>query len=63
MLDQEEGTTAVALALLRAKAKLNDPKKPLGSFLFLGPSGVGNTEIARALARLLFGSEDALIRI
>lgn len=63
VIDQNEATGAVGMALLRAKAKLNDPKKPLGSFLFLGPSGVGKTETARALARLLHGSEDALIRV
>ena len=63
VIDQKEATGAVGMALLRAKAKLNDPKKPLGSFLFLGPSGVGKTETARALARLLHGSEDALIRV
>ena len=63
VIDQNEATGAVGMALLRAKAKLNDPKKPLGSFLFLGPSGVGKTETARALARLLHGNEDALIRV
>lgn len=62
VLGQDRATTAIAEALIRAKADLNDPRKPLGVFLLLGPTGVGKTETARVLAKLLHGTEDALIR-
>lgn len=63
VISQDEAVTAVARAVRRARAGLKDEKRPIGSFLFLGPSGVGKTELARTLAGRLFGSEDAMIRI
>ena len=60
---QNEAVDSVAQAVLRARAGLNDPNRPVGSFMFLGPTGVGKTELARALAQNLFDSEKALIRI
>lgn len=63
VIGQEEAVSAVAKAVRRARAGLKDPKRPIGSFLFLGPTGVGKTELARALAEAMFGSEDALIRL
>jgi ATP-dependent Clp protease ATP-binding subunit ClpB len=63
LVDQEEAVRAVADAIRRARAGLADPRRPMGSFLFLGPTGVGKTELARALAALLFDSEDAMVRI
>ncbi|HET7265227.1 MAG TPA: ATP-dependent chaperone ClpB [bacterium] len=63
LVDQEEAVRAVADAIRRSRAGLADPRRPLGSFLFLGPTGVGKTELARALAALLFDSEDAMVRI
>ena len=63
VIAQEEAVRVVAEAMRRARAGLKDPKRPIGSFLFLGPTGVGKTELSRALAEALFGSEDALIRI
>jgi len=63
VIGQEEAVTAVAAAIRRARAGMNDPGRPLGSFLFMGPTGVGKTELARALAAFLFDTEDALIRI
>ena len=63
VIGQDEAVTAVAEAVLRARSGLNDPNKPIGSFLFLGPTGVGKTELARALAQFLFDDERALIRI
>ncbi len=63
IVDQEEAVRAVAEAIRRARAGISDPRRPLGSFLFLGPTGVGKTELAKALAEFLFGSEDALIRL
>ena len=62
VVGQQEAVTAVAKAVRRARAGLKDPKRPIGSFLFLGPTGVGKTELARALAEALFGTEDAMIR-
>lgn len=63
VVSQDEAVTAVAKAVRRARAGLKDEKRPIGSFLFLGPSGVGKTELARTLACQLFGSEEAMIRI
>lgn len=63
VVGQDEAITQVVKAIRRARAGLKDPKRPIGSFMFLGPTGVGKTELAKALARVMFGSEDALIRI
>ncbi len=63
VIGQEEGVVAVAKAVRRARAGLKDPKRPIGSFLFLGPTGVGKTELARALAETLFNDESAMIRL
>ncbi|HAA47430.1 MAG TPA: ATP-dependent Clp protease ATP-binding protein ClpC [Synergistaceae bacterium] len=62
MVDQEEAVNAVARSIRRARSGLKDPKRPIGSFLFLGPTGVGKTELARSLAEFLFGGEDAMVR-
>lgn len=62
MVDQEEAVNAVSRAIRRARSGLKDPRRPIGSFLFLGPTGVGKTELARSLAEFLFGSEDAMVR-
>ncbi len=62
VVGQEEAVKAVSKAIRRARAGLKDPKRPIGSFLFLGPTGVGKTELARALAEALFGSEDNILR-
>lgn len=62
VVGQNEGVTAVAKAIRRARAGLKDPKRPIGSFLFLGPTGVGKTELARSLAEAIFGDESAMIR-
>ncbi len=62
VIGQEEGVKAVSKAIRRARAGLKDPKRPIGSFLFLGPTGVGKTELAKTLASVIFGSEDAIIR-
>lgn len=63
LIGQEEAVVAVSKAVRRARAGLKDPKRPIGSFIFLGPTGVGKTELARALAEAMFGDEDAMIRI
>jgi ATP-dependent Clp protease ATP-binding subunit ClpC len=63
VVGQEPAVKAVAEAIRRARAGIKDPKRPVGSFIFLGPTGVGKTELARALAEYLFGEEDAMIRI
>src|SRR5215471_16569009 len=63
VIGQDEAISAVARAIRRSRAGLKDPKRPIGSFLFLGPTGVGKTELARALAAELFGGEDAMIRL
>ncbi|UAC48255.1 ATP-dependent protease ATP-binding subunit ClpC [Bacillus aquiflavi] len=63
VIGQEEAVIAVSKAVRRARAGLKDPKRPIGSFIFLGPTGVGKTELARALAEVMFGDEDAMIRI
>lgn len=62
MVDQQEAVNAVSRAIRRARSGLKDPKRPIGSFLFLGPTGVGKTELARCLAEFLFGSEEAMAR-
>ncbi len=63
VVGQEEAVSAVAKAIKRSRVGLKDPKRPMGSFLFLGPTGVGKTELSKALAEIVFGSEDALIRV
>src|SRR5258708_4757062 len=63
VIGQDEAVEAVATALRRSRAGLQDPDRPIGSFLFLGPTGVGKTELARALAEFMFDSQDAMIRI
>jgi ATP-dependent Clp protease ATP-binding subunit ClpC len=63
IVDQEEALTAVSKSIRRTRAGLKDPKRPSGSFIFLGPSGVGKTELSKALAEFLFGDEDALIQL
>lgn len=63
VIGQEEAVNAISKAVRRARAGLKDPKRPIGSFIFLGPTGVGKTELARALAEAMFGDEDAMIRV
>ncbi len=63
IIGQEEAISAIAKAVRRARAGLKNPRRPVGSFMFLGPTGVGKTELTKALARLLFGNEEALIQI
>ena len=63
IVDQEEAVTAVSEAIKRGRAGLKDPKRPIGSFIFLGPTGVGKTELARALAEFLFDDEDTMVRL
>ncbi len=63
VIGQAEAVTAISRAVRRARAGLKDPKRPIGSFIFLGPTGVGKTELARALAESMFGDEDAMIRV
>ena len=63
VVGQEEAVSAVAKAIKRGRVGLKDPKRPIGSFLFLGPTGVGKTELSKALAEALFGKEDAMIRV
>ncbi|WP_018924700.1 ATP-dependent protease ATP-binding subunit ClpC [Salsuginibacillus kocurii] len=63
VVGQEEAVKAVSKAVRRARAGLKDPKRPIGSFVFLGPTGVGKTELARAVAETLFGDEDSVLRI
>jgi ATP-dependent Clp protease ATP-binding subunit ClpC len=63
IVGQDEAITAISKAVRRARAGLKDPKRPVGSFVFLGPTGVGKTELTKALAEFLFGSEEALIQI
>jgi ATP-dependent Clp protease ATP-binding subunit ClpC len=62
IVGQDEAITAISKAVRRARAGLKDPRRPIGSFIFLGPTGVGKTELAKALAELMFGSEDALLQ-
>ncbi len=63
VIGQDEAVKAVAEAVIRARSGLKDPNRPIGTFIFLGPTGVGKTELARALAQFLFDDEHALIRI
>ena len=63
LIGQEDAVKAVSMAVRRGRVGLKDPKRPIGSFLFLGPTGVGKTELAKALAEALFGKEDAMIRV
>ncbi len=63
IVGQDEAVTAIAKAVRRARAGLKDPRRPIGSFIFLGPTGVGKTELTKALAEFLFGSEDALLQL
>ena len=63
VIGQQEAIAIVSKAVRRARAGLKDPKRPIGSFIFMGPTGVGKTELARALAEFMFGSEDALVKI
>src|SRR6202047_3621788 len=63
VVGQDEAVQAVADAVIRARSGLKDPKRPIGSFIFLGPTGVGKTELARALAESLFDSEENIVRI
>jgi ATP-dependent Clp protease ATP-binding subunit ClpC len=63
IIGQDEAIEAISKAVRRARAGLKDPRRPIGSFIFLGPTGVGKTELTKALARFLFGSEDALIQL
>ena len=63
LIGQEEAITSIAKAVRRARAGLKDPRRPIGSFIFLGPTGVGKTELTKALARFIFGSEEALIQL
>ena len=63
VIGQEEAVDAVANAIRRSRAGLSDPNRPIGSFLFLGPTGVGKTELCKTLAKFLFDSEDAMVRI
>ena len=63
VIGQEEAVTAVSKAIRRGRVGLKDPKRPIGSFLFLGPTGVGKTELSKALAEAMFGNEDSMIRV
>jgi ATP-dependent Clp protease ATP-binding subunit ClpB len=63
VIGQQEAVAAVSAAIRRARAGMKDPSRPIGSFLFMGPTGVGKTELARALAQFLFDSDDALVRL
>ena len=63
MVGQNEGVELVTEAIIRSKAGIKDPSKPIGSFLFLGPTGVGKTELAKALAQSLFDDENNMVRI
>jgi ATP-dependent Clp protease ATP-binding subunit ClpA len=63
VVGQQEAIVTISKAVRRARAGLKDPKRPIGSFIFLGPTGVGKTELAKTLAEFMFGSEDHLIKI
>ncbi len=62
MISQDKAITALARAIRRSRAGLKNPNRPIGSFLFLGPTGVGKTEVVRTLAQFMFGSEKSLVR-
>ena len=63
VIGQKDAVNSISKAVRRARAGLKDPKRPIGSFIFLGPTGVGKTELARALAESMFGDDDAMIRV
>lgn len=63
VIGQSEAVSAVARAIKRARAGIADPKRPIGSFIFLGPTGVGKTELSKALAEAMFGDENLMIRV
>ena len=63
VIGQEEAVTAVSKAIRRGRVGLKDPNRPIGSFLFLGPTGVGKTELSKALAEAMFGTENSIIRV
>ena len=63
IVGQDEAIEAISKAVRRARAGLKDPKRPIGTFIFLGPTGVGKTELAKVLAEFMFGSEEALVKI
>ena len=63
MIGQDEAVSAVAKAVRRGRVGLKNPNRPIGSFLFLGPTGVGKTELSKALAQAVFGTEDSIIRV
>jgi ATP-dependent Clp protease ATP-binding subunit ClpC len=63
LVNQEEAVTAICEAIRRSRAGLKDPRRPIGSFMFLGPTGVGKTELARTLAQFLFDDENAMVRL
>ena len=63
IIGQDSAVKAVSRAIRRSRTGLKDPKKPIGSFIFLGPTGVGKTELCKALAEALFGDENAMIRL
>lgn len=63
MIGQEEAVSAVAKAVRRGRVGLKNPNRPIGSFLFLGPTGVGKTELSKTLAEAVFGTEDSIIRV
>ena len=63
IIGQDEAIATISKAVRRARAGLKDPRRPIGTFIFLGPTGVGKTELARALAEFMFGNENSLIRI
>src|SRR3546814_9446474 len=63
VISQDEAISAVSNAIRRSRAGLSDPNRPIGSFLFLGPTGVGKTELCKALATFLFDTEDAMVRV